>query len=236
LPKRLQLRIHFEKKELPAYVFVVGKNTPTLRSAKVQTPDADGMMRGSATGVGHLEAWNRTMQGLAELLSYEMYGPVVDQTGIKGEYDVVLNWTLDAGADKGSDQPVAGSVAAALQQETGLIFEKAESFTGSAGCRSRREVAHRELGCPIRHGARDMGRAVAVWFPKHGQAIARLQQATGAAVSTLLKVMLDPGSPASVKVRAADSVLEHSAKGIELEDIEARLADLERHTEASKGH
>jgi hypothetical protein len=69
----------------------------------------------------------------------------------------------------------------------------------------------------------------------HGQAIARLQQATGAAVSTLLKVMLDPVSPASVKVRAADSVLEHSAKGIEFEDIEARLADLERHTEASKG-
>lgn len=62
----------------------------------------------------------------------------------------------------------------------------------------------------------------------HGQSIARLQQATSAAVSTLLKVMIDPGTPASVKVRAADSVLDHSAKSIELEDIEARLADLER--------
>jgi hypothetical protein len=69
----------------------------------------------------------------------------------------------------------------------------------------------------------------------HHQAIARLQQATGAAVSTLLKVMLDPSTPASVKVRASDSVLEHSAKSIELEDIEARLAELERHAEASKG-
>ena len=68
----------------------------------------------------------------------------------------------------------------------------------------------------------------------HGQSIARLQQATSAAASTLLKVMVDPSTPASTKVRAADSVLNHSAKAIELEDIEARLAALENTTEASK--
>ncbi len=60
-----------------------------------------------------------------------------------------------------------------------------------------------------------------------GQAVARLQQATGAAVSTLLKVMVDPNTPASTKVRAADSVLDHSAKSIEIEDIDARVAALE---------
>src|SRR5579872_4486343 len=43
----------------------------------------------------------------------------------------------------------------------------------------------------------------------HGQSIARLQQATSAAVSTLLKVMVDANTPASTKVRAADSVLNH---------------------------
>src|ERR1051326_7000509 len=62
----------------------------------------------------------------------------------------------------------------------------------------------------------------------HNQSIARLQHATSAAVSTLLKVMVDPNTPASTKVRAADSVLEHSAKAIELEDIDARLAALEQ--------
>ena len=66
------------------------------------------------------------------------------------------------------------------------------------------------------------------------QSVARLQQATGAAVSTLLKVMVDPSTPASTKVRAADSVLDHSAKSIELEDIEIRVAELERATEATK--
>ena len=66
------------------------------------------------------------------------------------------------------------------------------------------------------------------------QAIARLQQATGAAASTLMKIMVDPAAPASVRVRAADSILDHSAKAIELEDIEARVSELERAAEASK--
>jgi ABC-type nitrate/sulfonate/bicarbonate transport system ATPase subunit len=34
-------------------------------------------------------------------------------------------------------------------------------------------------------------------------------------VSTLLKVMVDAGTPASTKVWAADSVLDHSAKAID---------------------
>jgi transposase-like protein len=60
------------------------------------------------------------------------------------------------------------------------------------------------------------------------QSIARLQQASSAAVSTLLKIMIDPSTPPSTRVRAADSVLDHSAKAIELEDIEARVAALEQ--------
>jgi transposase-like protein len=62
------------------------------------------------------------------------------------------------------------------------------------------------------------------------QSVARLQQATGAAVSTLLKVMVDPSTPASTRVRAADSVLAYSTKAIEIEDIEARVAALEATT------
>jgi transposase-like protein len=61
-----------------------------------------------------------------------------------------------------------------------------------------------------------------------GQSISRLQQAAGAAVTTLLKVMVDPNSPASTRVRAADSVLDHAAKAIEIEDLEVRLAALEQ--------
>jgi hypothetical protein len=68
------------------------------------------------------------------------------------------------------------------------------------------------------------------------QSVARLQQASTAAVTTLIKIMVDPTAPHSTRVRAADSVLSHSAKAIEIEDIEARVAELERAAEAAKAH
>jgi hypothetical protein len=66
------------------------------------------------------------------------------------------------------------------------------------------------------------------------QAIARLHQMTAAAVTTLGKVMVEPTTPQATKVRAADSVLNHAAKAIELEDVEARVSELERAAAASK--
>jgi len=63
------------------------------------------------------------------------------------------------------------------------------------------------------------------------QSIARLQHASSAAVATLLKIMVDQNAPASTRVRAADSVLDHAAKSIEIEDIEVRVAALEEAAE-----
>src|SRR5690242_14988069 len=60
-----------------------------------------------------------------------------------------------------------------------------------------------------------------------GQSIARLQQGTTAAATTLLKLLVEPGVPPSVRARAADSIFNHAAKAIEIEDIEARVSELE---------
>ena len=46
--------------------------------------------------------------------------------------------------------------------------------------------------------------------------------------------MVDVNTPASTKVRAAETVLNHTEKAIELEDIEGRLSALERSTEEGK--
>src|ERR1035438_2889758 len=67
-----------------------------------------------------------------------------------------------------------------------------------------------------------------------GQGTARLQQASGAAVSSILKIMVDQHAAASTKLRAADMVLTHGAKAIEIEDIEARVAALEQAAEVAK--
>jgi hypothetical protein len=68
----------------------------------------------------------------------------------------------------------------------------------------------------------------------YGQAVARLQQGTSAAATTLLKTLIDPNTPASVKVRAAEAIFNHASKAIEIEDIEARVSELERATEATR--
>src|SRR5580658_5128196 len=59
------------------------------------------------------------------------------------------------------------------------------------------------------------------------ESIARLQQGTSAAATTLLKTMIDANTPASVKVRAAEAIFNHASKAIEIEDIEVRVEQLE---------
>ena len=65
------------------------------------------------------------------------------------------------------------------------------------------------------------------------QSIARPHHLSSAAISTLGKVMLEPGTPPATRVRSADSILDHTTKAIEIEDLEARLTELERAAEAT---
>ena len=70
----------------------------------------------------------------------------------------------------------------------------------------------------------------------YGQAIARLQQGSTAAATTLLKVMVDPNTPASTRIRSAESGLTHEAKALEIKDLDARLSELERTAAVNEEH
>ena len=67
-----------------------------------------------------------------------------------------------------------------------------------------------------------------------GQALARLQQGSSAAATTMLKIMIDTNLPASTRLRASEYVFTHAKNGIEMEDLEARIAAPEDAAEASK--
>jgi hypothetical protein len=67
-----------------------------------------------------------------------------------------------------------------------------------------------------------------------GRSIARLQQGTTAAATTLLKILIEPNTPPSVRVRAVEAILNHAEKAIEIGGIESRVTDLERVAEESK--
>lgn len=68
------------------------------------------------------------------------------------------------------------------------------------------------------------------------QSLAKLQQASVPAVTTLLKILLDPAAPLALKARCSNYIIEQTRRGIEIDEIEARVAELERAAEASKGH
>ena len=67
-----------------------------------------------------------------------------------------------------------------------------------------------------------------------GQSLARFQQAAGAAAGIMLKIMVDNTVPATTRLKAAVSVFSHARDAIETEEIEARLAALERASGFSK--
>jgi hypothetical protein len=66
------------------------------------------------------------------------------------------------------------------------------------------------------------------------QAIALIQQGMGGAAITMRKLMTDVNVPAAVRLRAAEAVVGLGIKGIEVEDIEARLSQLEAAAEENK--
>ena len=60
------------------------------------------------------------------------------------------------------------------------------------------------------------------------QSLARLQQGSSAAVSTLLKIMVDPNVSASSRLQAASRILEHAKSAFVLEDLELRVRRMEQ--------
>jgi hypothetical protein len=59
------------------------------------------------------------------------------------------------------------------------------------------------------------------------QAIAQLQKHSSDAVSVLVSIMKSSKKPAAARIAAASKVLDLAIKGVELEDLAARLAALE---------
>jgi len=161
LADRFQLKAHRGSKEFPVYALVVGKGGPKLQESAVR-PDAPDERQanvnvaasGSAAGVNvdlgagsffslannRLEIRRMTTTALADMLTRFVDRPVVDMTGLKGSYDLVLDITpedysammirsaLNAGVvlppqalralDVASGDPLSGPL-----QKFGLAFE-----------------------------------------------------------------------------------------------------------------
>lgn len=117
LAERFKLAFHYEKRELPYYALVVGKNGAKLHAATDEPAtapkDAQGQLRIVSNSI--------PMLMVATLLSRYMGDFVVDETGLPGRFEVKLVWTPD-------DRPVPDdqrgpSVFTAVQEQLGLKLE-----------------------------------------------------------------------------------------------------------------
>ena len=109
LADRFKLQIHRETKDHAIYALVVGKGGPKLKPAEVPTGDAPqaggpggpgrgglgrgGMMMTVDDAGAHLKASSVTLASLGELMARFSERPIVDLTGIQGQYDFDLVFT-----------------------------------------------------------------------------------------------------------------------------------------------
>ena len=126
LADRFNLRLHHDTKELSNYRLIQSKGGSKL---KLNTTAGGPQGRGSP---GHLMLQKVGTSILATQLARQIGRPVVDATGLKGEYDIVLEWTPDESQTSipmGERQPepptntIGPSLFTALEEQLGLKLE-----------------------------------------------------------------------------------------------------------------
>ena len=105
LADRFKISAHKETKELPVYSLVVGKNGPKLKDAAAG-PD----QQTQRMGRGQMTLEGANMEGLAVMLASQLGREVIDNTGLKGHYDITLEWTPDDNATKEPGEGVGRTV------------------------------------------------------------------------------------------------------------------------------
>lgn len=111
LAERLNLKVHEEQKEMPVFALVVARGGSRLeKSATTDQPIA-------RVGYGHLSGQHLTMENLTNMLAGQVERPVIDNTGLDGQYDFRLQWTPEESPDNGP------SIFSAIQEQLGLKLE-----------------------------------------------------------------------------------------------------------------
>ena len=127
LADRFKLVLHHDTKELPVYALVIGKN-----GIKFKESTGDAQQRRIMMGRGRINGEAMSMDMLVNQLGNQLGRTVIDKTGLKGPYQINLEWTPeqaqsiggpDGGGEGRASSDTGPTIFTALQEQLGLKLE-----------------------------------------------------------------------------------------------------------------
>ena len=133
LVERFRMSYHKEQKVMPAYILAVAKGGPKLQPAKDDPtmPPSVRIQRGPHQFMRVMGNRGSMAALAAELQRVEMDRPVVDQTGLRGEFNFTLTATsvkpFFAGETPDPSEDAPPGLFTAIQEQLGLKLEPAKA-------------------------------------------------------------------------------------------------------------
>lgn len=122
LTERFGLKVHSERREIPVYALVTGKDGPKLGVAKEDPAPGH---RGINIESGVLIARSGTMDDFVDVLTTNLDRPVLNQTNLAGQYDFTLTWDQPP-ANGGQWSPIGPALFTPIR-ELGLRLDSAKA-------------------------------------------------------------------------------------------------------------
>jgi uncharacterized protein (TIGR03435 family) len=127
LAKRFKLTTHMENRPRTVYALVVDKDGPKVKKTEKDSAPI-GKTGGNRIIIGRKGGFLKgvmTMQVLTRSLSRQGYGPIIDATGLEGEYYIDLSWAPNS-VDQGVPAAAGTSpdLFTAVRESLGLRLEQ----------------------------------------------------------------------------------------------------------------
>ena len=121
LAQRFKLEFHRDTKEMPAYVISIAKT-----GLKIKNSETTGEMDVKPNGKMGAAFSRVSLAQLTEMVSSQLQGVVVDQTGLKGTYDFTLDMSTLISSDfhPTSMEDVITLIAQAASEQLGIKIEQ----------------------------------------------------------------------------------------------------------------
>ena len=135
LAERLKLTVHREKRDLPVYAMLISKGGIRMHPAKRDAdadPDAEPhnvYSVGLGSPEGHITG-ELPVPAIANSLRNELDRPMVDMTGLEGNFDIDLHWAHEAEPLPGRGAPLAETASMPTGGNTASLFAALEKQLG----------------------------------------------------------------------------------------------------------